>query len=58
MCKPFQHPNIVPSWGCCRCHTINAKLRLTCRHCGHAVCTTDSPEPEERVFAQRQERPS
>lgn len=42
-CKPFNHPNLVPSWICCVCgKTLNGNNRSECKLCGHTRCD-DAP---------------
>lgn len=47
-CKPIDHPNILPSWGCCECRTLNSDFRPECRYCGHERCDVldEDTEPE------------
>jgi hypothetical protein len=42
-CSTINHPNLVPGWGCCECHTFNGNQRDECKNpqCNHARC--DNP---------------
>lgn len=41
-CFPLPpHPNVMPSWGCCNCRTLNGNQRTECKHCKHKRCDLD-----------------
>jgi len=41
-CFPLPpHPNVMPSWGCCNCRTLNGNQRTECKHCKHNRCDKD-----------------
>jgi len=46
-CFPFEHPNVMPSWGCHVCATLNGVQRLQCKHCNHYRCDVEVP-PEKK----------
>ena len=37
-CEAIEHKNIVPSWACCSCRTLNGNHRDVCKYCSHARC--------------------
>jgi hypothetical protein len=37
-CIPINHPNLIPSWGCHECKTMNGNNREQCKNCGHTCC--------------------
>jgi hypothetical protein len=38
-CKRIDNmSNVVPGWGCCKCHVYNNYGRKVCKQCGHIPC--------------------
>jgi hypothetical protein len=33
MCSFVETPNVMPGWGCCRCHVYNGLQRPACKEC-------------------------